>query len=482
MKFVPSSLSGRLLLAAAVFIAVALCGAAALTYVVLDRFMHHQIDQQLDAQIAAIENVLTRSPDATIGTDSVLNAPPFDQPGSGWYWQVNGLPRVIGSLSLQQQRIPPIPLPGEGPPPDAAAAKPPPPPPMAGEAPPPPPDLPRGLDGLSADGTVLHIRSKDTVIGGRAVTIFASAPQDAVLKPLRDAMGPVLISLIIAGAALLLAMVAQVRLGLRPLSRLRDAIAEVRAGRVERVPDDQPGEVAPLVYELNSLISENSESLARARRHVANLAHGLKTPLASLELGLSDLPQAKELSGLVTLMDRRIRHHLGRARVAALGGPARACTVLAPRIRDICDAMRKIHAERNIGFTLDIAPQIAVACETQDMDELFGNLIDNAFKWARTRVTIVAHTRGADIEVGIEDDGPGLPDDRMPDALRPGQRLDEAAPGYGFGLPIARELIELYGGDLTLKQSRGSGLHVAVLLPAAQEGQTRGTQTARNSV
>jgi signal transduction histidine kinase len=278
------------------------------------------------------------------------------------------------------------------------------------------------------------------------------------------------ISLAVLGLALVLAIVLQVRLGLRPLERLRQAVADVRTGRSERVPAEQPLEILPLVSELNGLLEQNAANLERARRHVANLAHGLKTPLATLAIALSERGRdaTAELHSLVLLMERRIRHHLGRARAAALSGPTRAQTLIAPHIDDVGNVLGKIYADKRIAFAQNVPRDLAVACEQQDFDEMLGNLLDNAFRWARNKVEIHAlHDDGRTVSIVIEDDGPGLRQDQIPQVLRAGERIDESAPGFGFGLPITRELAELYGGELNLDPSVLGGLRVMLRLPLA---------------
>jgi signal transduction histidine kinase len=293
------------------------------------------------------------------------------------------------------------------------------------------------------------------------------------MGPLREAMTTLAISLAVLGLALVLAIIFQVRLGLRPLERLRRSVADVRAGRSDRVVSEQPLEIQPLVSELNALLAQNAENLDRARRHVANLAHGLKTPLATLSIALSERGRdnAGELRPLVTLMERRIRHHLGRARAAALSGPVRTRTLIAPRLDDLGDVLGKIHTERHIALSIDVPRDLAVACEQQDFDEMAGNLMENAFKWARQHVAVRAriHSDGEGVRVvlAIEDDGAGLRPDQMVQVLRPGERLDEAAPGFGFGLSITRELAELYGGAVELAASPSGGLRVLLTLPLA---------------
>jgi signal transduction histidine kinase len=186
-----------------------------------------------------------------------------------------------------------------------------------------------------------------------------------------------------------------------------------------------------------------------------------KTPLATLSIALSEhgCNATGELHSLVVLMERRIRHHLGRARAAALSGPTRAQTLITPRIDDVGNALGKIHADKRIALAQNVPRDLAVACEQQDFDGMAGNLLENAFRWARNKVEVHAHhDDGRSIAIVIEDDGSGLRPEQIPQVLRLGERMDESAPGFGFGLPITRELAELYGGDLNLDASGLGGL------------------------
>jgi signal transduction histidine kinase len=327
---------------------------------------------------------------------------------------------------------------------------------------------------VTADGTgpgdePLRVRMQRFLIGDKSVIVASSAPRHALEGPLREAMAPVALTLGVLALTLIGGILLQVRLGLRPLSQLTEDLQRVRTGRAERIPGTQPSEIAPLVAELNTLLDQNALNLERARRHVANLAHGLKTPLATLAVIMEERGWYADgrLRPLVTTMDRRIRHHLSRARLAALGGPERARTLLAPRVADHIGAFGKLYADKGLAYEMRIAPEIALACEAQDLDELLGNLLDNANKWARQRVLVAAERVGPIVEMTIEDDGPGLSDQQAIDVMRLGHRLDENAPGYGFGLPITRELAELYGGTFALGRSVFGGLRAAVSIPAA---------------
>jgi signal transduction histidine kinase len=454
-----TSLSRRLLLAASVFIGAALIIAGVVLFFVLHRFVQGQIDQRLDTQIAFLSSML-RSQNGALTLAGNADGPPFDGHPRGWYWEAIGPNNTLRSRSLGDSDLNISKITIHPPPP------PPPLPPAGEDRPPPPGSRPAPADDNGPDQQWLHFRILRTNVSGVPVTLVTTAPRAAVLGPLREAMTTLAISLLALAIALVLAMIFQVRLGLRPLERLRCSIAEVRAGRSDQVTEVQPREVQPLVSELNSLLEQNALNLDRARRHVANLAHGLKTPLATLAVALRRDEHGTEMHELVELMERHIRHHLGRARTAALNGPTRAHTVVASHITDLGAVLGKVHADKHVDFTVDIAGDLAVACEEQDFDEMAGNLLDNAFHWTRRKVEVHAGVKdGNRIVLSIDDDGPGIDLEQVPQVLRPGQRLDERAPGFGFGLSITRELAELYGGSLEFQKSPAGGVRVVVTLP-----------------
>ncbi len=246
--------------------------------------------------------------------------------------------------------------------------------------------------------------------------------------------------LAVLGLVLAAAGVAQVRLGLRPLDRLRQELEAVRAGRRERVPDSQPVEVRPLAAEINALLDQNAAQLAQARTHVANLAHGLKTPLATLSLALSEPGRDPDgrLSQLAAHLDRSVRHHLRRARSAALTGATRLRTELAGPVTDLAGALERLHAEKGVRVTCAVPPGLAAACDPQDLDEMLGNLVDNACTWCTRAVRVSAEGSGGEVVVAIEDDGPGLGQAALAAVAQRGRRLDETVPGHGFGSPSRR--------------------------------------------
>jgi signal transduction histidine kinase len=200
---------------------------------------------------------------------------------------------------------------------------------------------------------------------------------------------------------------------------------------------------------------------------VANLAHGLKTPLATLTLALSDSRRDPDggLSDLVSAMDRQVRHHLRRARAAALEGGTRERTGIAGHVADLRTTFLRLYAEKSLAIDVAIPADLAVACDGQDIDEMLGNLVDNACQWCRTRVRVSGVVTDEGAVVTVEDDGPGLDDAAAAQAIRRGRRLDETVPGNGFGLSITTELAELYGGTLRLDRSLLGGLRAGLVLP-----------------
>jgi signal transduction histidine kinase len=245
-------------------------------------------------------------------------------------------------------------------------------------------------------------------------------------------------------------------------------LAEVIAGDRLHVPLDQPTELVPLASELNRLIDRNEERLEHARRHVANLAHGLKTPLATIRLNIAGGVDGREdLIEAIDQMDRRITHHLRRARTAAPGGIDRARTLLRPAIDDLLAVLARIYAERDIDVILQTIPDCAVAIDTQDLDEMLGNVLDNSWRHARSRIVISGSlTPGTNlVHIVIEDDGPGFTQSDSTAAIIRGQKMDELADGHGLGLAITQELAQLYGGSIELDRSDLGGAAILLALP-----------------
>jgi signal transduction histidine kinase len=265
------------------------------------------------------------------------------------------------------------------------------------------------------------------------------------------------------------------RSSMTPLRDLQARLAAVRGGSEQTVSGEYPSEVAPLVRELNALLDHRQRAVTRALSKAGDLAHGLKTPLAVLahdaarakSAGQSDL--AASIEQQVDRMRRQVEYHLAQARAAASGTMTGASCRIAESSEALTRTLLRLHADRGISIEQHVDRTHAVRCGREDLDEMLGNLLDNACKYAGSRVVIASTLVGADISITVADDGPGLPPHLRESVLQRGVRADEAAPGSGLGLGIVRDLAELYGGSVTLDSSRSlGGLEVKLLLLTAQ--------------
>jgi len=263
----------------------------------------------------------------------------------------------------------------------------------------------------------------------------------------------------------------QVRQGLLPLHRLRTRLSAVHGGRERRVDGRYPSEVQPLVDDLNALLDHREETIKRALAKAGDLAHGLKTPLAVLAREAErartagDDELATAVSEQVERMRRQMDYHLAHARAAASGAaPGAQCAVITS-VEGLVRTLQRLHAERGVTIDVCVPADHIVCVQREDVDEMVGNLLDNACKWAAHRVLVSSEKHDSLVTVTVDDDGHGLPEAMREVVLQRGVRADEAAPGTGFGLAIVRELAELYGGSIALDQSPLGGLRAQLQLP-----------------
>jgi signal transduction histidine kinase len=259
------------------------------------------------------------------------------------------------------------------------------------------------------------------------------------------------------------------------LRTLRNALGKVRSGETQRLEGTFPDEVTPLIDEFNSVLAQNAEVVERARTHAGNLAHALKTPLSVLANAATSGKDAEhsELARLVVdqvaIARRQVDYHLSRAQAAASSRMPGAKTPLQPVIEGLARTMRRIHAERQLELTIQPFPEsLSFRGEVQDMQEMLGNLLDNACKWAKRNVELNARGNGTTLTFTIDDDGSGLAVDKRDAVILRGIRADEQVAGSGLGLAIVDDLARLYGGELELVDSPLGGLRVVLTLPASQ--------------
>ena len=276
--------------------------------------------------------------------------------------------------------------------------------------------------------------------------------------------------------ALLLTTALQVRFGLAPLTRISESLAAIRSGRAERLQGKFPVEIAPLARETNALIDANREIVERARTHVGNLAHALKTPLSVIvneAAARGNDPLACKVLEQTDIMRDQVARQLERARLAARSTVVGTSVEVPPVVTALARTMEKLYRARDIAIDIDVPEHARFRGEQQDLEEMVGNLVDNGCKWAQSRVAIevmadqptAATAAKPRVRIIVDDDGPGLsPAEREQVALR-GQRLDETKPGSGLGLSIVVELAGLYGGVLTLGTAPIGGLRAELALP-----------------
>ncbi len=448
-----NSLALHLIASAAVWCALVLSAAGYL----LSALVGDTVESNFDARLAVLLEGLVAG--SEIGADGrlelrlQLGEPRFTQPLSGWYWQIGepGHP-LERSSSLWDQTLP-VP---------AAATE----PPAAGAW---------TGDVTGPDDRPLRLLVRTiTLPDAEAPLLFAVAGDRAEISAQKRRFDH-LLSLALGGLflGLLGALLLQVRIALAPLRRIEAALAAIRAGRARRLEGRLPAELQPLALELNALLDHGEALIERARTHVGNLAHGLKTPLAVLhnEAERGDGALAALVGRQVAQMRRLVDHHLARARAMATGQVLGARTEVLPVLRDLARTLERIHADRHARGRLAIevvCPQgLAFRGARQDLEEMLGNLLDNACKWAAGRVRVEAGQQAGRLQVTIEDDGPGLPAERRALVLERGRRLDEQVPGTGLGLAIVADIALLYGGRIALEAAAAGGLRARLDLPAA---------------
>jgi signal transduction histidine kinase len=263
----------------------------------------------------------------------------------------------------------------------------------------------------------------------------------------------------------------QLRRSLSPFDRLRARLSAVRAGSERQVDGDYPTEVLPLINDLNALLEQREQAVKRALAQTGDLAHGLKTPLAVLAQEAEHAAAAQQpelaatISQQVERMRRQIEYHLVHARAAVSGADRTARCSIEASAHALCRTLQRLHAERRLTIEVITPAGHATRGRREELDEMLGNLLDNACKWAKSHVRIESIERATEVEILVDDDGPGLPASLRELVLTRGVRADEAAPGSGLGLAIVSELAELHGGSIALGESPLGGLRARLRLP-----------------
>ncbi len=416
-----------------------------------ERAFDDRLNIYLQALVAAIA-----SPDETERKDPFgLGDPRFDLPMSGWYWQIDEMfgepPETQSSSSLFGTRLPAMPA-------------------TRGRS-----DGSAVTQGYVTGPDERRLRVVQRMVQtpeGQLHRVRVAGDADEIERSIGAFRTPLVLTLLLLGGLLVGTTGFQVAFGLRPLVKLSQAVSAVRRGQADRIDGDYPPDLAPLAIELNLLLEANREILDRARTQVGNLAHALKTPLSVItnEAAAEQGPMAEKVREQAVVMRDQVDWYLERARAAARAGAIGVSTEIDPVVAGLQRVFAKLWREAGIAFDCDVPAGLKFRGERQDLEEMIGNLVDNAGKWAKTRVlvsvTTVTGPTGPEIDVCVEDDGPGLPAAHRAEAVRRGRRLDESRPGQGLGLSIVADLAQLHRGGLHLEDSEMGGLRARLRLPA----------------
>jgi signal transduction histidine kinase len=449
----------RLVGAAAVISLVLLVSAGILLNQLFQAALERNFEARLRAVLDGLLATVEVAEDGSPIIQSELADTRFTLPLSGWYWQVTppGGKNLsdLASASLLEQRLRPTLE-------DLAE---------------------RGEDGIArfylrdTNGARLRaIEQGFKLFGGNDEFSFLVAGNFDELKAEADAFRRTLFIILgLLGLGLVVAILVQVHFGLRPLRTLQQRLTAIREGRAERLEGLFPNEIQPVADELNLLIQSNSEVVDRARTQVGNLAHALKTPLSVLgnEAQLNPGPLADKVIEQSRTMRDQVSLYLDRARRAARAQTLGAVTEIEPVLAGLARTLMRIHQDRGLTIAIDCRAGLKFRGEKQDLEEMAGNLLDNACKWGRKAIAVEVALLKPDpadgrtwLEITVGDDGPGLPEDKRAEAMKRGRRLDETKPGSGLGLSIVNETAQMYGGNLRLGEAKLGGLAAILKLPA----------------
>lgn len=442
MNFKTLSISVRIFLLTAVGLAIGLLLAGVLLSNLYSNALTRNIDtiaeQQLDALIARV----LAEDEASLRTLPSID-PRYTEANSGWYWQItNQKNEVVGvSGSAFGVIIPSLSVAFD----DNNARK---------------------GNQFDEDENWLRIYERKIFLSeDQFYTITVTADWDEIAADVSTFRQQSIIVLLAIGAILaaLCAFIARISLG--PLLRLSASVEAIRTGRNERIEKQFPIEIEPVKTEINALLDANDQILQRAKNQVGDLAHGLKTPIAVIrnEVGERSPLVTQQLERMQAIVSR----YLDRAQLAARTAIRGRATPIEPAITKITSVLQKLHKNKSLEVELELVQLTRFQGDPEDLDEIVGNILDNALKWAEHKVTIHVAEHGNNlIKLIVEDDGPGIPDDKIQSILKRGIRLDEQKPGSGLGLGIVTELVLVYGGTIELSRATLNGLRVEIGLPA----------------
>ena len=422
----------------------------AATALLMGRFYREHIEDHYDTHVAThVEELIVAvetGPDGQLLLSREPTDPRFHRPDSGWYWEIlGGDTLLIKSSSLGEQQL------------DLS-------------------DLSLDEDhdvqivyGPGGHRLRAHVAHVSYPHEPGSLTFVATAPVMEIKDDVHDFYTHILASFLVLGFGLSIAVVVQVMVALKPLKAIQSAISDIKGGKMGRLPRDFPKDVQPLVDELNFLLDHNEVLLKRARTQLGDLAHAVKNPLTVIrnEARSMSSTQGQLILDQSHVMANSIDHYLSRARIYGKQDAIGYRTSVRSVIDDLSFAVQHIHKDRGIKIDLLCLEDKWFRGEAQDLEEMAGNLIDNAFKWAKSKVVVRCQSDHNRLALFIEDDGPGIAEEELKTITRRGRKLDETTPGHGHGLGIVKDIAELYGGALKLGRSELGGGKAELDLPAA---------------
>ncbi|BCH60234.1 histidine kinase [Agrobacterium vitis] len=460
------SLTLRVLLSATLWYIIALVTMAVVISALYRQGAERSFNDLLRAQLYNVVNSVTVGDGESLSGSPALGDLRFSQPGTGWYWLVeplgsfNAAPLASTSLGLTNLPVPSF------------------------EESPFDQNYERFYGMTDSFGNRLRIAETEVILdeSGRAARFRVSGNLKVVEDEITGFSHRLYAVLAMFGVGGLLVNAVTIIFGLKPLDRARRALERIRGGEAERIEGEFPREIEPLANEINALIDSNHRIVERARMQVGNLAHSLKTPIAVLlnEARVLDPPHGEVIKAQASAMQSQVGTYLNRARIAAQRESVLSRAEVEPVLERLVRVMRKLNPDKQFEVQLESPGSgqgLVLAMESQDLEEILGNLLENAARHSETTVTVTARIapggevgldpgRRAWLEIIVEDDGPGLDPDQIGEALKRGRRLDESKPGTGLGLSIVKEITSEYQGKFGLSRGVNGGLLARLVLPA----------------
>ncbi len=456
MHLTPGSLAFRVVVITTVLVAAAVIAIATLVSALYRDAAEQNFDRVLSAHLFNLIGAVDADAQGRLAGAPELGDTRFTIPQSGWYWSVEPVTGLAGNALRSFSMTGPVEAPQS-------------------ETVPFDPGFRRAyrIDGL--DGEELRVLESEFALGDstRIARFRVMGNHSELMAEINAFRNRLFLYLGLFGLVTIVINTAAILFGLRPLARVREALERVRTGKAEKLEGTFATEITPLADEVNALIESNRNVLDRYRTQVGNLAHSLKTPLAVLSNEANTMGGAKgKLIGEQTSrMLVQVQHYLQRARIAAQRDSVVFRTPVTPLLQRMVRVIAKLNKHLDVTFDAP-GQEVIFSGEAEDLEEIAGNLLENAAKWAKSQVRVaVTREPGGKrpmFRLTIEDDGPGIPDGKRDEALKRGVRLDETKPGTGLGLSIVADMTEEYGGAIALAPGPKGGLSATVLLPEVQ--------------